>query len=303
MAITDNNFTADEFKSAVEANPELLKNVTTVLPERGFVVRSKEENDTFLRNYEEQVISNKTKEFALNLEKDVKELTGLDKASPDEKYYEFLKRAVSTKLQSVKTLEQELTALKEKKGGEGVSEEEKKRIKDLELALEKQKGDYAEALSKKDQELTQYKAQNEVEKRMIPLRASYKPNIPKFALEAAEEKVLNELIPNLIFTEDGKIMIKGKDGETLKDPKLLEPVTLEAYLSDRLKDFVDEGKEQRGAGTGKGDKDEGKGGKFTGIPAGVETKVQLGDYLKKLGIMNPEYDKILEEHGKNLPLR
>jgi hypothetical protein len=111
MAITDNSFTADELNAAITAKPELIETLKGTLSGKSFVVKTAEEHQAFITEHEGIVAGKKTKEHADLLEKDVLELTGIAKL-PNEKYYDYFKRATAEKLAATKALESELAEIK-----------------------------------------------------------------------------------------------------------------------------------------------------------------------------------------------
>jgi len=91
--------TIEEIEQEIANSPDLLTGVVGLINKKGFVVRSQDEEKSYIENYERNVIPNKVsasigdkvKEIATRYEQDLLEITGLQK-EPTEKYYDFQKR-------------------------------------------------------------------------------------------------------------------------------------------------------------------------------------------------------------------
>lgn len=317
MPITENKFTAEELSTAVAANPELLNVVTGHLKSNKFVVQNEAEHQQFLTNHENVIVARKTGEHAATIEKDVYDLTGIQKTG-DEKYYEYLKRAFKDKIGDVEKLQGELKTLKEKGGN--TSEVDKQRIVELEKKITETENGYKEKLTAKDKQLLDTQTEFAISAKLADIRAKYKANIPESLIKLAEKAVTDELkgkarimdvdgTPTLVFVDD--------KGAPVIDQTTMRAAGVEYFIgkADALKDLIDPGKQQGGSGTppggpagggaNGGEGGSGEAGKYTGLPATVKTKVGLTDHLKQLGIMDgtPEFSEIFDRDGANLPLR
>ena len=95
--------TIEEIEQEVSANPDLLKGVVGLVSQKGFVVRSQDEEKSYIENYDKNVIPQKVsaaigsrvEEIATRYEQDLIELTGMQKEQ-GEKYFNFQKRVFST---------------------------------------------------------------------------------------------------------------------------------------------------------------------------------------------------------------
>lgn len=99
--------TLEELKAAIMADKDLLTGVVGILKEGGNVVRTADEEKSFLENYEKNVLPQKIEsgveekikvrvsEIASRVEQDFLEASGIPK-NEGEKYYEYIKRGAST---------------------------------------------------------------------------------------------------------------------------------------------------------------------------------------------------------------
>lgn len=309
MPITDNTFAPEELSAALTANPALADVVKSTLTANKYVVQSEGEHQEFLKNHESVVVAKKTGEHATAIEKDVYDLTGIQKAD-NEKYYDYMKRAVGEKVGAVTKLQGELDALRAKGGNP--NEVDKARIAELEKKIADKEKDYGTQLSERDKELLETRASVAIEKDLSAQRAKYKPTIPASLIELAEGAVISSLLSKARWMDvDGKktIVFVGDDNNVVIDQSTMKPATAAFFLksSPALKDLVDEGKKAEGSGSsgsgGAGGKE--GSGKYSGLPGDVKTKMALTAHLKQLGIMDgtPEFAEIFDRDGKDLPLR
>lgn len=99
--------TLEELKAALMADKDLLTGVVGILKEGGSVVRTADEERSFLENYEKNVLPQKIElgveekikarvsEIATRVEQDIFETSGVPK-NEGEKYYEYAKRVTTT---------------------------------------------------------------------------------------------------------------------------------------------------------------------------------------------------------------
>jgi len=313
MAITENTFTGDELKQALSTNKDaLIPIVKGVLgSDFKYVVQDEAEHNTFKQNYEADVIARKTSEWAQNLEKDVKELTGIEKTDPNEKYYDYFKRATKTVKESVAPLQAELDRLK---AAGSPSAADKQRIKQLEDAIVEEKGKYSTELEKANKRIHELTVGNNLVTALAQIRAKYKKDIPQTIIETVEKVTLQELIGIAKVQEDGKVTYMDKEGKPLVNKSTYQPLTELELLEDRLKDLIDVGRQQGGAGSGEGTQGGGTGGaggqgeppaEIKDIPATVKTKKDLTEYLLSLGwtTSHPKWSETFNKFGAKLPLK
>lgn len=314
MAITDNSFTAQELGAAIQANPALAAELKTFGSSTGYVVRNKDEDSEFMTNYENQIISKKTSEIANGIERDVAEVFGEPKLE-NEKYHDYAKRAILSSKQKLTDLDKQLKEAKEAAGTNG-SVTEKARIKQLEDAILAEQKTAGTKIEEKDKEIHKLKSSFAIERALAPLRTKYKPGLPESVISVFEANIIEKLT-NSMKEVDGQIVILDEKGEPVLDKNTYKIKTIAQVLEENLSDILDNGKQQAGAGTtesgqnplnsaGGAVKDaQGKITAVTSVPSDIKTKVQLTNYLLKLGLTidSKEYSEAHAKFGENLPLR
>lgn len=302
MAITENKFTAAELATAIQANPDLLNEVTSHLTSQEYTVHSKDAHAQYLKNYEQGVINPKISELGTRLDTDIEALTGIKKGAPEEKYYDYMKRAFTEKFNGLTT---ELENLK-KKGH--TSDVDKQRIEALEKAINEQKAEYEGKLKSSDDTLRGYKITSVIENALAKKRPNYKAAVPKAVALMAEGTAVAALQKQIRIEKDSSgneiAVILGPDGKVLLNQKTFQALTVEEKLDELLSDMVEDKKSQQGGGSDP-NKSTQEPGKFTGVPPTVKTKLELTEYLISIGIgkNTDEFTKIFSEHGAKLPLR
>lgn len=290
MAITDNSFTGDELKAAVTANPALLEHVKGfVTQDQKFIMRTADEEKAFLEKYEGEKIGERVSQIAQNIERDVEAITGIKKKDANEKYYDYTKRALSEVKASAGELQRKIDELNSKTD---LSAADRKRLTDLEAALAEKDTAINNLKAEKDKEVSDVKVSGHIDAAIARLSARYRKDLPKSIVELAERNARAEMLKAYKLAADGSLGWTDEKGEVITDPKnAFKPKAAEDILAEGyLKDLIDEGKKQTGTGAqgGSGGKQEPGNDQYTwaGIPDGVSTRVQLGDFLKKKGILD-----------------
>jgi hypothetical protein len=291
MPITENKFTAEELKAAVEANKELLPIVTGFLTtDQKMIVRTPAEEATFKTNFEATIAADLTKNHAEKLEADVKALTGIDKVDANEKYYDYFKRATKKALESVTTLQNELAELR---GKANLTDAEKARIKQLEKGIEDKETEWKTKYSELEKTHKRTQAEAVVKADAAKLRSKFKADLPASVIEILEKTAVDDLVNNSTVAEDGTLIFLDAEKKPINDPTTFKPKTAEAILADKhFKDIIDTGKKVEGPGTGTGTQGQqgqqgGGGAAFTwgGVPAGVKSQRGVTDHLLKAGVL------------------
>lgn len=308
MAITDNSFTAAEIGAALTANPALLKEVQTAFTPLGHHAIAKDEYNAFLERERGTLAGGITSKIYNQIDEDVKAVSGVDKTDPQEKTYDYLKRAISHLKGGSDTLQKEISDLKEKIAkGDG-----NQALKDQLAALQAQskkfqeevEPGYKQQLFKKDVQL-----QYELGMRGIKLKSDVPESIMKPFLKTIQE----QLITMSKADANGNIYYVDKDGKAILDG--VNPASSEYVLKSLLGDLVDTGKQQSGGGS-----QQPTGGRKSGVKNadGVEIEVpdnlgsqeELTDYLLKQGLASHTKEHVdlfqkfnVGKDGKPLPLR
>lgn len=312
MAITENNFTLEEFNAAVEANPSLLDHVRTSLTAKEFVVHDKDTHTNYLQTKRTEHIAEVTKQHADKLEADTLELTGVPKKE-GEKYYDYLKRAVKEKYGSFNQMSQELEQLK---AGAKPNEMDKARIKQLEELLKTKDKEHETALAEvtKASELNTIKLAGEAAAKSIA--GKFKKDIPQSLVDMAVETGVKSLLEKATLQKDGAITFAGEDGEPLLHKETYKPLGFTDMLLEipSIKDILDPAQGAAGAGSkgketaGAGDQGGGDGGglkRMTSRPYNITTQMGLTKYMNEQGYVSgsKEMAEDFQKFGKDLPLR
>lgn len=287
------------------------------------------------KNDENTVIGTKIGALHGQYDADILSITGIKKKD-GEKSYDYAKRVLGeykTKAESVKTIQEKLTAAKAE-------------VTDLQAKLEKNSGDETLRQQLKDAKTQVTQLQNQLQtketefnskkveyettiKNMhvdyafqaatagLKFKSGITEPIQKTLLNAAKAEVLAKGTPD--FVDDGqggkKLVIRGADGNVLNNPKNnLNPYTLqELVMETSLKDVIDTGRQQSGGGTGGfGSGSGGTGGTLdlSGIKSQVEADKAIEAHLLASGLTRDSQefaDQSLqlrtENNVANLPIK
>lgn len=270
----------------ITGNDDLVKEVVPKLSSRGFIVRSADEEKSFLTSYLQRndvrdgIVAPAIKDLHDRYDNDIFELTG-ERKGANEKTYDFLKRKI-TEIKASKiedpVLKEQLTTLqrsledKEKNHKKVVEDIESKyfgREIDLNVSLALDKVNIAvPAQLKSDDEIQSYvNSQKQMMKRDF--------------LSSLTAKKDND--GNIVFYEGDKQMMSTTDGKPLKASDLIQQ-RYGYYIAK------DSGRQQGGAGSG------GNGGQST-----FSTKEEVYNALVARNMkpltkeFNDEYAKIISE--------
>ena len=226
---------------------------------------------TMSKNDEETVIGSKIGTLHGQYDTDIFSVTGIKK-NDGEKSYDYAKRVLNeykTKASSSETLTTEINALKtqkaelEKKISEGNTDAVLKqqlkdattRITQMTQQLESEKTNYTKTISDLEKNIVDIKVDNVLTNALSGIK--FKSNIPEsvqtILINSAKAEVLAKGTPD--FVDNGKggknLVFRNAAGEIIANPKnSLNPYTAnELLLETSLKDAIDFGKQQPGAGT------------------------------------------------------
>lgn len=226
--------------------------------------------ETLSANDEAQVIGKRIGQLHEQYDKDIKEITGIDKASDTEKSYEYNKRVLKQykeQLEStngltdkIKTYEDKIAEY-EKQIAEGNTDAAlAQKLKDMESKLATATNELnttKESLTKKETEFQQKLKGVEVDRAYSKATSDLKfkkeyANISDKLLKTANTDVLAKYTPD--FTEEeGKQVLVFRDKDNtiaLNKANGLKPFTYQELLKQELGDDVlDAGKKQPGTGT------------------------------------------------------
>jgi len=255
---------------------------------------------TLSKNDEEKVINTKIGEHHGLIEKDVKEVTGLEKKE-GEKSYEYMKRALSAykeKAASAETLQTQISdkeskiAELERKIAEGSTDEAlKTQLSDAQSALTQLKEQYdtdKENWKTKETEfsgkLSQVKVDNvfTAVEAGLKFKSSYPESVQKTLLSSTKGQILGKYTPD--FIDDGQggkeMVFRDKDNEIVRNKANgLKPYTAEELMRENLGEVLDTGKNQKGSGS----EEPGGGNEEITLTdlAGVKTQKDASDIIVK----------------------
>lgn len=302
--------TAEQIQTAVTESPELktalfgsLKpDFMASLKAEGVILRTTEEEQQFLANYEkttlptkvQEAIGAKIKEVHDQYDNDLFELTG-ERKQPNEKTYDFMKR--------------KLNDLKAQAKGAGKDDPVlADQIKDLQTKLkEKENWVSADEVTKlKTQyfkDMLNFRLSNGLDKLAIAIPghitddnakqqfASMQRNMIKVDFAQKFEAKQNEE-GKIVFYLDGKIQTDTQTGEPLTEEQLIEK-HYSPYLAPKTPAKGGSGSGPAGGSGGSGDPAE----------ADLKNKVEVTEYLQKKGMspgsaeFNKEYKRIIAAYA------
>lgn len=278
--------------------------VTQVLKDSGFVVRTKEEDDTSRDKYLQGLSSSDEKVKHIigpivrsereGFENLTKELTGLDKVSVDEPAKEYAKRAFG-----------EIKKSLEAKAKEGITDSELKAKIDQ---VEKDFADREKVWKKKEQEREsefkklgfQSKIDSYISSKKLKddldqdLLKSHLNSIKNEALTSSfEERKLGEETLGVFI--DSHSSVRYDDNG--------DPLTLERFIDGKLSKYYHEDRKLNGNGTKLTDSS--GGDKTFSMSGDIKYKEDLIKALIDSGLKqgSEEYQKLYKEHSKNLSLK
>lgn len=299
------------------------QSITEWLEKEGLTVRTADQDKTFLAANQQKAIDEAFQKRNQQLEDTVKEITGVDKASPTEKYYDYFKRAMESKKVELATLQSRVTEYETKgASGNAVAEEYKKQVLQLQTRLKEAQDEYDKNLSSTKQEIFKTKFQSHLDTTVGKLKEKFRGDIaPEFIADIVRAKTYefeSQFTPKEV---EGVIVFHDKSGQPVMNKKDGKPKNSEDILTELFGSYIDPKKAQGGAGSGGSGGAGGAGGNGGGaaapkwkeakVPETVKTKVQLTQWLNndlKLTSDSKEFGEAFTTlsktpEGKELPLR
>ena len=284
-------------------------------------------------NDENHVINTKIGELHGLYDKDVKEVSGIEK-NQGEKSYDYVKRVLGdfkSKVEGASELTTKITGYEteianlKKQISEGKGDEViRQQLKDAQTELATLKTQYdtdktAWGTKEKEfsQQITGIQVDTQFEKATAGLKfkAGYPESVQKTLISSAKSAILGTYKPDWVEADGQKIMVfRDAKGEIARNKaNSLNPYTAQELINEQLKEVLDPGKKTTGTGT----EDPGKNPQdvieVVDI-AGAKTQVQADEIIVKYLMQQGEtrgsasfaekQKKLREDNGvNNLPLR
>lgn len=294
--------TIEEIKKGLEENPEMKKDLIALvetdavehLKTKGHVIRTKDEENQFLSDYEKSKIDPRVNEIYTQLDKDILAITGVKKDG-SEKTYDYLKRVVSPIVNEVKDLKKQIADGLDKNGDELT----KQQLKQLQEKLTEKENELTKLQDAKVKEVSEIKQQHAIDRALL----GKKIVVPSTVADDKKEAYLNsrrDFIADQFkkkFTaaeQDGKVVYKQGDTIVL-NKKTNQPMSAEEIIMDEFSYEFEAEKGPKGAG-GSG----GGAGAGSADEAEVTDKETLLSFLSKKGFVfgSREWSKEAERIAK-----
>lgn len=302
--------TIEEIRQGISENPDLKTAVLSELENdavehiktKGRIVRTADEEKSFLQSYETQKIDPRIKKIYDDFDADIEAATGQKK--PDGvKTYQHLKSVLtdlSTKSLRAKDLESEIEQLKAGK----VDDLTKTQLKQLQDKIAEKEIELTTLQDSHKKQLFSVKHKSTIEKAL----AGVKVFVPEHVPEADREAYINSRLAyiesdfNNRFkveeTENGGFVYKDAEGVIQTNSSNAAPKTATDLISETYKfefEQADE-REQLGAGS------QGKGKVASISTSGIKDKAGIYEYASKKGLVmgGEEWTKAVEELAKKL---
>lgn len=257
------------------------------------------------KNDENTVIGNRIGELHRQYDKDVLEVTGISKQQ-DEKSFNFVKRVLTdykTKAEGydglnkkVSDLQKEIEGYKktiaEGKGSEAIAQQLKdaqKQLADTKQLYDVDKKSWEERYNNLNSQYQNSLIDGEFTKALqgIKFKSIYPESVQKTLIESAKRSVLST--GKADWVEDNgtkKLVFRDSAGNIMTNPEnKLNPFTAGELLTRELKDVIETGRRQTGAGTGSGSPT-GAGNNaidLSGVTSQVEADEKIAKHLMALG--------------------
>lgn len=309
-------------KIGENTTPETEQAIQKYLSSKGLTIRTKDQDESYIKTHTQQQIDDVTRRFATDLEKDVAEFTGIPRAN-NEKYYEYFKRASAEQKNNMASLNAKLAEL-EKKGGAGhetIIADLKKQIKDSQDLYASEKKKLEDDLTKYKTDMFNVRIENEWSNALSGVSGTFvhpgddlQKKLQEEAIFARRVKFFND---HQAVENDGVVTFKNKDGKVLLSTVDGKPKSMADIVKELFADMEDKKRSQGGAGSGGQGGQGGQGGNGgQGAPKGqtvvvpdtVKNRVQLHDYMVKELKMDQRTREFSEAFNnavleKKLPLR
>ncbi len=219
-----------------------------------FEVFEEKEHETFLENHNEKVIAPKVRDIYNQLDKDVKDLSGVDR-NQDEKSYDYHKRVLGdyvSKVSGIAGLETTITELnKQIEAGSGDEQLKtdlqtaKKELENVQDLYRTEKEGWGKEKSDLEGSHLRSSFANEMDRSLLGIK--FKEGIGEDIVKTVVDSIKNELLETAERI-DGKLVFNDKEGNILRNKETAKPLTAEEIFRSRLKNIIDDGIKIEGTG-------------------------------------------------------
>lgn len=287
------------------------ESIVSWLEKEGMIVRTKDQEENFLKSKVQDEVDEIMSTRNQQVTDDIKELTGAEPRK-NEKWHEFMKRAVKETNEQLTTKISQL----EKSNKSGDNDEEikslKEQVKDLEKMVSEKEKEIEDTKNTYETEKKVDTIKGRIQKGIDALKSKFKEvdeNILNDSIEIRKQKIMNDYDiketdgVEMIYDKKTNKPIRGKDGS---------PISLEDQINETFADLVDSSKNKPGGGTGKPGSGSpgGDGGagdkKWSTIKPKSTTQAELYDELAgdhKMDPLSKDFDEAFTELGKEMPLK
>lgn len=293
MAITENLFTKEELKAALETNPTLLDVIKETATGMNVFVYKDTELNSFLETKKQEFVGEATSKIYSQLDQDVIALTGATKGQ--EKTYEFIKRVLSEAKTKQTELEGQIQTLDQQVKTTGADKTLQTKYEALEKEHNILKNETIPGLNTKYFQAVVGSKIVEAQKDL-----AFNPVYDKEVIDAlvgvATQKMLaaakTEGDTLQFLDTEGKPYMNGIDIASPKD----------VFLKFLPSNIIDAGRKAEGGGTGpagKATQFKNPEGKEIVIPGDIKSKVQLHEFLVGQGLSatSKEFIEIDGQYG------
>lgn len=298
-------------------NEELVKAAT----DAGFIIRSKDEETTFLTAHEKAVIEKGIKPEVFKIHtayaKDIEEMTG-QKVPEGEKPYKFFKQImpdIMKRANEAKSYQEKMTALETQIKDGKLDDVAKSKIADLERERDqlkeihkKSEKEWEGKFQTEKQSTVNTRKKSDLSHALVGVKFIDKSIVAEDVRQIVIDQKITELLAISDYDEKGVMIFKDQNGDVMRDKKTMEPLTAIQVLTDRLASIIDKGVQQPGLGADGKKKEPGKDVQLSGIviPATIVTRMQLTTFLQnKLQtgeITQEQYNLAYKENYKDLKI-
>lgn len=268
---------------------------------------------TMSRNDEDATISPRIRDIYNDIDKDVLDVTGIEK-QPSEKTYNYLKRVLSD-FKSEASKVQELTSkVSELEKGNDATAQLQSEIESLKATYSKEKETWENKYQKAVEDNFNFRVKSELNQSLsgLKFKSEYEQPVVDVFIENATKKILS-MNPEYLNVDGKEVLVfKDENGQIIRNTEnSLNPYSSKEILMKELSPIIDNGRKQEGLGLGDKNKTpKSNGFSLTGAKTQVEAMELITQDLMKRGFERgtPKFtearDKMVKESNVlDLPFR